>query len=92
MKKILFKIIVFITMVYVFLVFSFAFAQSDPDSTKAPFGKAYQLNRTTKYHIYSDCFVLKGKQYQLVDIDSSYMCKHCVNKLYLIEAKYVRSN
>lgn len=76
------KALLMFVMIWLFLVFTFALAQDD---TKAPFGMAYQISKTSKYHIFKNCFILKGKEYKLVEIDSSNVCKHCINRLYAIE-------
>ena len=78
-------VIFYAFLVWLFLSLTFAFAQEQPKDTKAPFGYAYMTKSGKKYHLFSDCFVLKGREVRLVLIDSLDVCKHCVNKLGAIE-------
>ena len=77
MKERVFILVVLFSFL-VFLGISF----SQDDSKKAKFGYAFQIRDGLKYHIYSDCFVLKGKEFKEVIPDSGLTCKHCINKLY----------
>ena len=67
-----------------FLV-STSFAQQD--TTKAAPGYAFQIREGLKYHIFNNCFTLKNKTFNLVQIDSAQTCKNCVNRLYAEEEK-----
>ena len=73
--------------IFLFVVFLTISTLAQSDSTKAEFGYAFQIKEGLKYHLYSDCFTIKNKNFKIVKIEDGKTCKNCVYRLYAEEIK-----